>query len=393
MVKQTLGLVMILKNEAHNLKYSLEPLAGLFDEMVVVDTGSSDDTPRICTHLGAKVFFFKWIDDFAAARNHGLMHAQSDWLLWLDADNAMPPESVTILRSLLPAEKNAIIWAREYITSTGGHLWQKRCFPRSPAVRFHGRVHEQLMHPADWRDIASPVIVKHWGYEDPARVKAKGSYYLELLQRSLADDPSDFYSHFQAARCLANLRRFDEAADHLWQAKHSKQAPAQNSGLWVQANADLARLLERQGRHETAAEILDHVLEALPRSALAHFHRGRLAHAMGQWQSARHHLELAVKLGLDAPIVDLDPIKTQAQAGYFLGQALWRLGELVAARVCFEQTLDIMPGNLVCRAQLAKLLLEQNDAANARGQAETMLRLRPGDPTALRLLRACQEAP
>lgn len=321
------------------------------------------------------------------------MHAQSDWLLWLDADNAMPPASVTTLRSLLPTEKNAIIWAQEYVTSTGGRLWQKRCFPRSPAVRFHGRVHEQLMHPAGWRDIASPVAIKHWGYEDPARVKAKGSYYLELLQRSLADDPSDFYNHFQAARCLANLRRFDDAIDHLWQVARDRQAPAQNAGLWVQANADLARLLERQGKHETAAMLLDHVLEELPRSGLAHFHRGRLAHAMSQWQSARHHLELAFKLGLGSPVVDLDPVKTQAQAGYYLGQALWRLGELKAARLSFERTLELVPGDLACRAQLAKLLLEQSDATAARGQAETMLRLRPGDPTALRLLRACQEAP
>lgn len=77
---------MIVKDEAEHLPRCLESCAGLFDEIVVVDTGSTDDTKEIAQSFGAKVFDFEWCDDFAAARNESLRHATGEWMMWLDAD-------------------------------------------------------------------------------------------------------------------------------------------------------------------------------------------------------------------------------------------------------------------------------------------------------------------
>ena len=77
---------MIVKNEADNLDRCLRSLKGAVDDIIVVDTGSTDETVSIAKRHHAQVLTFTWCDDFAAARNESIRHATSDWVLWLDAD-------------------------------------------------------------------------------------------------------------------------------------------------------------------------------------------------------------------------------------------------------------------------------------------------------------------
>ena len=86
-----ISLTMIVRDEQENLPNCLESVRGIFDEIVVVDTGSVDRTKEIAREFGAKVFDFVWIDDFAAARNEALSHATCDYAFWLDADDVIDP--------------------------------------------------------------------------------------------------------------------------------------------------------------------------------------------------------------------------------------------------------------------------------------------------------------
>src|SRR6478672_12409366 len=97
----TVSLVMIVRNEERNLADCLAPVASLFDEIVIVDTGSVDDTRRIAGRFTPHVFEFPWCDDFSAARNEALRHATGDWLFWLDADDRVSPANVERLCGLL----------------------------------------------------------------------------------------------------------------------------------------------------------------------------------------------------------------------------------------------------------------------------------------------------
>src|SRR4051795_4992140 len=92
---------MIVKNEQENLPACLESVRGLFDEIVVVDTGSTDRTMEIARELGARVFDFIWVNDFAAARNAALARATGDYAFWLDADDVLDPPQREALRTLL----------------------------------------------------------------------------------------------------------------------------------------------------------------------------------------------------------------------------------------------------------------------------------------------------
>ena len=96
-----ISLTMIVRNEEHNLPDCLEPVANLFDEMIVVDTGSTDRTKEVAQRCGAKVIDFTWVDDFAAARNESLKHATGQWIMWLDADERLDEVNRERLRRVL----------------------------------------------------------------------------------------------------------------------------------------------------------------------------------------------------------------------------------------------------------------------------------------------------
>src|SRR5206468_12725392 len=92
-----LSLCMIARDEENNLARCLESVRGIVDEIIVVDTGSTDDTPEIARRYGARVEFFTWRDHFADARNESLKYAHGNWLMWMDADEELAEVSKYLL--------------------------------------------------------------------------------------------------------------------------------------------------------------------------------------------------------------------------------------------------------------------------------------------------------
>ncbi len=147
------SLTMIVRDEAHNLGPCLDSAAGLCEEIIVVDTGSTDDTVEIARSRDAKVVPFTWIDDFAAARNAALDHATGRYAFWLDADDRIDdanrerlatlfaglhdkPEAAYVMKQLSSGSEAA------ETTTSADHV---RLFPRRDNVRWSYRVHEQIL--------------------------------------------------------------------------------------------------------------------------------------------------------------------------------------------------------------------------------------------------------
>ena len=176
------SLTMIVRDEEKNLPHCLESVRGIFDEIVVVDTGSTDRTREIAREFGAKVFDFAWVDDFAAARNVALAHATGDYAFWLDADDVIEPPEREKLMALLdaPAAASDRGRLRRALRLRSQRRRQRRpdrrrSHPAVPAPRTMSagryRVHEQILPalrradiPVRWTDL----IVRHTGYTDPA---------------------------------------------------------------------------------------------------------------------------------------------------------------------------------------------------------------------------------
>jgi tetratricopeptide (TPR) repeat protein len=192
------SLCMIVRNEEENLGACLESVADLMDEIVVVDTGSTDRTRAVARRFGARVFDFPWVDSFAAARNESLRHATGDWIFWLDADERVIGANRTKLQRLfagLGQENKAygmrLVFLPEpgsMVTTEGKHV---RLFRHHPELRWQDRIYEKIM-PAlhavgasvEWTDIA----VHHLGYQDPGVLARKCERNLRLLQMDYAED-------------------------------------------------------------------------------------------------------------------------------------------------------------------------------------------------------------
>jgi glycosyltransferase involved in cell wall biosynthesis len=214
------SLTMIVRNEEKNLPRCLESVRGVFDEIVVVDTGSTDRTKEIARDFGARITDFVWIDDFSAARNAALDHATGDYALWLDADDVIEPAERQKLKRLVatlrPGKKEAYVLRCVCNTSTGGTIAvdHPRLFPLLPGVRWERRVHE-VINPAleragvsmAWTDI----VIRHTGYVDEVVHERKRQRNLLLLQKELAERPDDPFIYYYLGTLAFERERWQEA--------------------------------------------------------------------------------------------------------------------------------------------------------------------------------------
>ncbi len=374
--KATLGLAMIMKNEAVNLSRSLAPAAPYVDEMVVVDTGSTDQSRDLARALGAKVLDFEWIGDFSAARNFGLTSATTDFILWLDGDNSISPEGLAEFRRHLRPGGEFILWATEVVTPQGDRLWQKRVFPNRPElVHFSGRVHEQLVHPQKWPGLATEVEILHWGYAEALSARQKGERNLELLLNAPETRAGEFYWVYQTGRTLFNLRRYPEALRWL---ELAAGAQTENRPLWCHCLILMSQAQGRLGLHEKAEGTARHLVSSQPGYGPGHYHLGRLLYEAGRLAEAGENLETALILGTGDKAWGADEQGCNYRAAFLLGKIWATIGRPGPARQAFTLARELDPKNPEPAFALAEVALALGDSGEARDFLASVLKLAPG---------------
>lgn len=158
-----ISLCMIVKNEERVLARCLNSVLRVVDEIIIVDTGSTDKTKQIASKYSDKVFDFKWCDDFSAARNFAFSKAERDYILWLDADDVLLPHDLEKLTDLKQrAEKGVNAFYMRYNTSfdelgnPAFWFYRERLIKNSEGLKWQGRVHEAIdcPQPVEYCDIA-----------------------------------------------------------------------------------------------------------------------------------------------------------------------------------------------------------------------------------------------
>ncbi len=213
----TLSLCMIVKDEEESLDRCLKSVAPLVDEMVIVDTGSTDHTIEIARNYGAHVYHFEWCDDFSKARNFCLRQARCDWILIMDADEVISVKDLPKIKGLLTdaridgyrfilrnyennrALANIVLNPRDYNEGNDyfGFIPARliRLFRRHRAIAFSGAVHETIDYHfnrvgfiAKNRDIP----IHHYGKVLPSpRIRKKREYYMKLGEKRVEKHPDD----------------------------------------------------------------------------------------------------------------------------------------------------------------------------------------------------------
>ncbi len=345
MVKRnTLGIVMIAKNEEAVLAECLESVRAISDEIIVGDTGSTDRTKAVAAEHGARVIDVPWTNDFAAARNAVLKEAASDWLLHLDADEVVDPENAQAIRALVDADgegADAIeVTLANYCNqpkawrwvSAGGSPYRKhwtgylaaplcRLFRNRPEFQYREPIHENItesIHEAGGVICPSSILIHHYGYLPPAeRPPEKQQLYRDIAQGKTEKQPNSAKAWFEYAQLSAGMG--DEETALAASKRAHALAPRDPDAAMTYAG-----LLLKQGNYALARKVLEPVAKggdaaphALAALAMACYREGdtaeALAHAERAVEAGPNHVMAHVALGR-ASDVEGDP--TGAEAAY-----------------------------------------------------------------------------
>jgi glycosyltransferase involved in cell wall biosynthesis len=212
---QQISVCIIVKNEEKVLARCLENIRPWVDEIIIVDTGSTDATVEIAQRFTSKIFSFTWENDFSAARNFSLSKASGDWILWLDADEILPDETGSRLRSLIAsASPNIGCYSLTQNTSNSfgvSRVIRQALFRKDPSIFFTGRVHEQIqLHGLT--TLQTNLTILHLPDEPTfADMQKKNAFYLDIIREELVSDPTSSGQHFHLALTLEVLGRHAES--------------------------------------------------------------------------------------------------------------------------------------------------------------------------------------
>jgi tetratricopeptide (TPR) repeat protein len=216
---------MIVKNEEENLAACLNSVADLVNEIVIVDTGSTDRTKEIAHQFGARLYDFAWVDSFAAARNESLRHATGAWIFWLDADDRLDEDNrrrlwrlFAQLRKGLVAYSMKCVCLPDPASHSATVVDHVRLFPNHPDIRWRYRVHEQILPGVRGLGgdvVQTDVVIHHVGYQDPHLRRQKQQRDLRLLQLDHADHPDDPFILFSLGWAHEEMGRPAEALPFL----------------------------------------------------------------------------------------------------------------------------------------------------------------------------------
>lgn len=392
-----LSACLIVRNNERTIRACLESLRACADEIVVVDTGSTDATPEICAALGARLFHFPWCDDFSAARNESLRHARGEWIFCLDSDDTVDPVNCGKVRQLALRTTDPSLLAfvvqvhcpaagvdGEFDRTEVDHV---KLFRNRPDLRFEGRIHEQVI-PAIRRtggDIAwSDCFVVHSGYDhSPEGQARKRDRDLRLLHLELEERPEHPFTLFNLGMTYSDIGRYEEAVDFL---KRSIERSRESESQLRKTYSLLVYSYTQLGRREDAWSVCQRGLDLFPHDAELWFRRGVLLHDLGRHEEAVQAYEKAVAGGEERHFVSIDRGIRGYKTRQNLAVVYADMGDLARAEAQWRQIVEQVPRYRAGWQGLGELLLRQGKFTELLAVAELLLThgLPPRDAVLLR---------
>ncbi|MDF5739546.1 MULTISPECIES: tetratricopeptide repeat protein [unclassified Nostoc] len=371
-----LSLCMIVKNEARTLPKCLNSVRNVVDEMVVLDTGSIDRTPNIAQQLGAKVYHFKWCNDFSAARNAALKYVSGDWILVLDADETLTPAIVPQLREAIARDEYLLInlVRHEVGAEQSPYSLVSRLFRNHPDIRFdrpyHALVDDSvsaiLTKEPYWQVGYLPgVALLHVGYQksaiaqnnkyakaatamsgflathpdDPYVCSKLGALYvetgkisqgMELLRRgiSFAEENYDilYELHYHLGIAYSRLQKSPQAISHYKTAIKLPIYPMLKLGAYN----NLGNLLKAAGDFNGAKTAYATTLKIDPTFVFGHYNLAMTFKALGLFTDAIAYYQNAIELN-----------PNYAEAYQNLGVVLLKVGNHQDSLTAFRKAIAI----------------------------------------------------
>ena len=260
---------VIVKNEAENLPRWLNCMRALADEMIVVDTGSTDDTVALAEAAGARVCHFTWCDDFAAAKNFAIDQARGRWLFLLAADEYIVPDDYAAVRQTLAeydAREDVLGFVTHWLNIDVDHHnrrksedFQIRIFRNLPVLRYHGAVHESLQYagPAGHHmQLVQNFVIWHTGYSAHV-MRSKAERNLRIILARQAREGAQPFDDSYLADCYHTLGDYAQTIHY---ARRAAQQTVQAG--WRETRPYILWLQSLHLLHRPTAELADVLVQA-----------------------------------------------------------------------------------------------------------------------------------
>jgi len=363
---------MLTKNEEKNIANCLNSVKDIVDEIIIVDTGSTDKTKEIARKFNVKLFDFKWTDDFSAARNESLRHAVKDWILVLDADETLDQESSKLLKELINGingkENDAFLFLQKNYTNEasiagfvneahkkGGMSYSGwygsfivRLFRNKKGYEFEGAVHElaeKSIESKKGKIAAVNVILHHYGNADPDAARKKRQFYLGLCKKKARQAPNAA-SYYELGVLYKENNNFDDAIKSF--KKAIELNPKHNMALY-----ELGVVYEKQNEHDLAIKNYTESLRVSENSE-AFQNLGVCYLKKGMLKEAYRNLVKAMML---------NPNKYSTYNN--LGSVLEKIGNYESAIQMLEIGIRLYPKNTIGFYNLGVVLDKNGDFENA----------------------------
>jgi glycosyltransferase involved in cell wall biosynthesis/tetratricopeptide (TPR) repeat protein len=370
-----ISLCMIARDEEPRLGDCLRSIAPYVDELIVVDTGSTDRTREVARECGAQVYDLPWPDSFAAARNASIDLATGDWIFWMDADDVISPECGAGLRKLVaqhPQHDAAYHIAvhippgpGEFSPSVVDHV---KLFPNRPDLRFEHRIHEQIL-PALRRvglDLRfSDLYVTHQNYDrsDEGQAKKRRRDY-RLLELDLLDRPDHPFVLFNLGMTYLYATKEYELAAHYLRRSLDHSHPADSIVRKAYAMLGTARIC--QGEWEAAIQANEEGRRHYPADAELLFQAGQVYQQLGRFDQGRRCLEQLTEGQEDEHYRSVDVGLRTYRGRHELALLFRRMGDAPHCEQVLREIAAQQPSYLTAQVDLVETMLHLGREGEAR---------------------------
>ncbi|MEE4563286.1 glycosyltransferase [Paenibacillus polymyxa] len=337
---KSISLCMIVKNEEQVLSRCLESVKDVVNEIIIVDTGSTDTTLDIARNYTDKIYSFEWVNDFSAARNESIKYANSDYILVLDADEQL--EAGADFQKDLEKNRdyyllriiNEISWDRNFTFAA------IRLFKNHISLKYENRLHEHLNiinGTANYTMGESNQLIHHVGYTDDKMLeKDKHKRNLPLMELEVAENPTA-YNLYNMGKTYFAIQEYGKAVEYF-----RKAYPLSKDRIFLpELLTKLAYALAEMKRLEDALSVLTDGVMMFPKETEMIYILGMIYQKAGYYHDAEACFRKCIELG------DQGSLITEGSGGYM---AHMRLSEL------YEETgrLEDSYKEVVCVLKLKK---------------------------------------
>lgn len=396
-----ISLCMIVKNEEKFLPTCINSIKDLVSEIIIVDTGSTDQTIDIARYYGAKIFQFEWHDNFSEARNESLKHATGDWILYLDADERIDEKNKAKIRRLIQLKDVSAINVRVVIPQSARNLVTEfsysysRIFRNIPQIRFEGRIHEQIIPSIKrlgGKIYKSDITIDHWGFGiRKLRRENRNQQNLNILKDEIIKTPDDPFLHYNLADTYRTLGETDLAINHF-----EKVIELDDNDLHTDIVANvhiyLAQLYLLKNICDRAKANSNKAIELAPKEPLPYYILATIYFQDGNWQKAKQKLEYILSLIENhnnyIPSSNLDI----SQVYLDLGNCNYLMYDFDKAEMYYQQAIEQNPDSFEISFNLGRCYQRKENLKSAKKWYERALEIDPSFEAARVNLLKCYKA-